>query len=210
MFLVLIALAGAFAWQHQSDMRRWWRQAHAHDAGQGRAGDNIIRVYTARGCGPCEEAVALLQKSGRQVVARPVDSDETARAEFEDVGGGLPLIVDGPRQISGFDPDFLTSWYVDRPRNRALLEQAGIYRAGEVHVPVLYGTGWCGYCAAARRYFADNGIAYRDLDIEHDAEAKRQYDAIGLSGVPVMVYEDMIWNGFNAESMDARRQWASR
>lgn len=209
--VILLFLGGAFAWQHQSEMRRWWRQhGAATPAASPMADAGVIKVYTVSGCGPCEDTVALLQQAGRTVHVRHVDTDDAARAEFEDAGGGLPLIVDGHRQLNGFNPDFLTSWYVDRPRNRVMLEQAGIYRSGEAHVPILYGTDWCGYCAAARRYFADNGIAYRDLDIEHDAEARRQYDAIGLSGVPVMVYEDMIWNGFSAESMDARREWASR
>lgn len=209
--LVLLLLGLLFAWQHQSGLRHWWRShAVAATAAPPDSGSQLIRVYTVSGCTPCEDAAALLQQAGRSVQVRHVDTDETARAEFEDAGGGLPLIIDGRRQLNGFDEAFLRGWYVDRPRNRVMLEQAGIYRSGEAHVPILYGTDWCGYCAAARRYFADNGIAYRDLDIEHDTEAKRQYDAIGLSGVPVMVYEDMIWNGFNAVSMDARREWASR
>lgn len=208
-FLVFLVLGGAYAWQHEKDIKRWWRQQAAASgmAAPVTASSSGIKLYTANGCGPCEAAVDLLQAAGVQVAVLNIDEDEAAKAEFEDVGGSLPLILDGGRQTQGFDQEFLTQWYVERSRNRAQLDRVGAYRAGEARLPILYGTAWCGYCAAERKYFADKGIAYRDLDIEHDAEAKRQYDALGLSGVPVTVYEDMIWSGFSAASLDAKRQW---
>lgn len=208
-FLVLLVLGVVYGWQHKPGVTRWWhRQVAASGiAPQAVTSSSAIKVYTANGCSPCEAAVDLLQDAGLQVSVLDVNEDEAAKAELEDAGGGLPLIIDGGRQMQGFDPDFLAQWYVERPRNKVRLEQMGVYRAGEARLPILYGTDWCGYCAAARQYFTDHGMTYRDLDIEHDAEAKRQYDTLGLSGVPVMVYEDMIWNGFSAAGLDAKRQW---
>lgn len=204
--LVLILLGGLYAWQNQYQLKRWWRL----QSGAVPAASAGISVYTARGCGPCEEAIRLLQGAGQSVNVRNVDEDAAARAEFDGAGGGaMPLIVDGAREMRGFNPELLSAWYVERSRNAQRLDQAGVYRAGEARLPVLYGTVWCPYCAQARKYFDENGMAFRDLDIERDAEAKRQYDALGLSGVPVIVYEDMIWNGFSERSMDERRQWVS-
>ena|SRR6218665_1740847 len=202
--LALVLLGGLYAWQHQYELKRWWRA----QSGVVPVASVGISVYTARGCGPCEEAIRLLQGAGHSVRVRNIDVDAAARAEFDDAGRGMmPLIVDGSREMRGFNPDLLSAWYVDRARTAQRLEQAGVYRAGEARLPVLYGTAWCPYCAQARKYFDKNGIAFRDLDIEHDAEAKRQYDVLGLSGIPVMVYEDMIWNGFSAKGMDERRKW---
>lgn len=202
--LVLALLGGLYVWQNQHELKRWWHV----QSGAAPVVSAGISIYTARGCGPCEQAIRLLQGAGQSVVVRNVDTDADARAEFENAGGGaMPLIVDGVREMRGFNPELLTAWYVERVRTAQRLEQAGVYRAGEARLPVLYGTAWCPYCAQARKYFDSNGIAFRDLDIEHDAEAKRQYDALGLSGVPVMVYEDMIWSGFSARSMDERRKW---
>lgn len=207
--LVLLLLGAVYAVQQLHELKRWWRlhgpaATAAVPAGAAHQG---VLVYTANGCDPCEQMAEQLHRAGVAVSLRNVDAGDDVRAEFEDAGGQLPLLVDGQRRFMGYSPDFVAAWYVERPRNRVLLEQAGIYRRGEAREPIIYGTDWCGHCAEARRYFTAHGIPFRDLDIEHDPEALRQYDAIGLPGVPVMVYEDMIWNGFSAESMDATREW---
>lgn len=202
--LALVLLGGLYAWQNQHELKRWWRM----QSGAVPAASAGISVYTARGCEPCEDAIRLLQGAGQSVNVRNIDEDAAARSEFDDAGdGAMPLIVDGMREMRGFNPELLSGWYVERARTAQRLDSIGVYRAGETRLPVLYGTTWCPYCAQARRYFDDHGIAFRDLDIEHDAEAKRQYDALGLSGIPVMVYEDMIWNGFSEQGMDEKRKW---
>ncbi|MDQ8036676.1 MAG: glutaredoxin family protein [Pedobacter sp.] len=202
--LLLVVLSGFYAWQHQYELKRWWRV----QSGSVPATSAGISVYTAQGCGPCEDAIHLLQGTGRPVLVRNIDEDAVARDEFESAGGGsMPLIVDGRREMRGFNPELLQAWYVDRPHTASRLDQVGVYRGGEARIPILYGTTWCPYCAQARQYFDSKSIRFRDLDIEHDAEAKRQYDALGLSGIPVMVYEDMIWNGFSAQGMDEKRKW---
>lgn len=38
----------------------------------------------------------------------------------------------------------------------------------------MYSTGWCGYCARARALFARKGIAFRDIDVESDAELRQE------------------------------------
>lgn len=201
-FLLLLVMGGAWGWQHKVEVKRWWR-SHAGEA----VAAPGVQVYTAAGCDICERAAVLIESAGMAVTRRAVDSDESARAEFEDEGGSLPLIVDGNRRMNGYSEELLRSWYLERPRNRERLDRAGVYLTGGERLPVIYGTDWCGVCAEARKYFHDNGIAFRDLDIERDGEARRQYDMLGLPGVPVVVYEDMIWNGFSAQLMDVRRAW---
>ncbi len=201
--LILVVLGALYVWQNQHELRYWWNM----QSGTAQV-SSAITVYSARGCDPCEQALALLQGTGRPVQVRHIDEDDIARAEFADAGGGaMPLIVDGTRQMRGFNPELLSGWYLERERTAARLDRAGVYRAGDARLPVLFGTSWCPYCAQARKYFEAHGIAFRDLDIEHDAEARRQYNALGLSGIPVMVYEDMIWSGFSAQGMDEKRKW---
>lgn len=200
--LLLLALGAAWGWQHQHELRRWWR----HEV-MGVPAPSGVQVFTASGCDLCEDAARLIEGAGVPVRRRAVDSDAEARDELQAAGGRLPLIVDGPRRMQVYSADILRDWYVKRDDNRELLRRAGVYRDGESRLPVIYGTDWCGYCAAARAWFRAQGMAFRDLDIERDPEARRQYDMIGLSGVPVVVYEDMIWNGFSDEAMDVRRQW---
>jgi glutaredoxin len=166
-----------------------------------------LQVYTSNNCPPCEEAAALFDQAGIPYTLLNIEQDAEALADFEHHGSRLPLIVDGKRSYAYYDPEFLAAWYVERPRMRSMLDRIGVYRPGGKREIVLYGTDWCGYCAAARQYFAEHDIPYRDLDIERDDEAAEQHRLLGHSGVPVIVYQDMVWSGFSAKTMDARREW---
>lgn len=59
---------------------------------------------------------------------------------------------------------------------------------GEAHnvEVVLYATSWCGYCAKAREFLAQNNIPYYEYDIEESSEGHEQYKRLGGRGVPVL------------------------
>lgn len=61
----------------------------------------------------------------------------------------------------------------------------------------MYMTEWCGYCKRAREHFRSNNIAFTEYDIEKDSRAKREYDALGGKGVPVILVNDKRMNGFS-------------
>lgn len=67
---------------------------------------------------------------------------------------------------------------------------------------VMYATSWCPYCRKARGYFRDNGIAFTEYDIEKDARARREYDALGARGVPVILVGKKRMNGFSAAGFE--------
>lgn len=67
-------------------------------------------------------------------------------------------------------------------------------RKGQV---VMYSTDWCGYCKKARDYFRSQNIAFVEYDIEKNPQARRQYDALGAKGVPVILVGDKRMNGFS-------------
>jgi len=62
---------------------------------------------------------------------------------------------------------------------------------------VMYSTDWCGYCKKAREYFRSQKIAFVEYDIEKYPRAKREYDALGARGVPVILVGDKRMNGFS-------------
>ncbi len=64
----------------------------------------------------------------------------------------------------------------------------------------MYSTSWCRYCKKARAFFEANKIAYDDYDIEKSITAKRKFDALGGTGVPVILMGDKRMNGFNEVS----------
>jgi glutaredoxin len=62
---------------------------------------------------------------------------------------------------------------------------------------LLYGTSWCGYCRKARAYFQAHNIPYSDFDIENNAQARAEYDAMKAVGVPVILVGQTRMNGFS-------------
>lgn len=67
---------------------------------------------------------------------------------------------------------------------------------------VMYATDWCPYCAKARKHFADNGIRYTEYDIDKDPAARRRYEAMDATGVPVILVGDTRINGFSVEGFE--------
>ncbi|HHJ4328566.1 TPA: glutaredoxin family protein, partial [Klebsiella pneumoniae] len=69
--------------------------------------------------------------------------------------------------------------------------------AGDNREVVLYATAWCGYCAKTRRFFAEHGIRYREIDIEKSASGRQAYEALGGGGVPLLTIGDTRIRGYN-------------
>jgi glutaredoxin len=64
----------------------------------------------------------------------------------------------------------------------------------------MYSTSWCGYCRKARETFTRQGIPFKELDIEKNADAQQAYDALGGRGVPLIVIDDQQMTGFDVRS----------
>ena len=72
----------------------------------------------------------------------------------------------------------------------------------------MYSTSWCGYCKKARRYFKQQGIAFTEYDIEKNKRARRAYDKLGGSGVPVILVGSAKMTGFSESRFDKLYQQA--
>jgi len=67
---------------------------------------------------------------------------------------------------------------------------------------VMYATSWCGACAAAREFMAQQGVRYREIDIEKSDEGRREYQKLGAHGVPILVVNDTtVLHGFNPDAL---------
>ena len=62
---------------------------------------------------------------------------------------------------------------------------------------VMYSTQWCGYCRKAREYFKDKKIRYKEKDIEKSSRAKKEYDRLKGSGVPLIMVGKNKIQGFD-------------
>jgi len=66
---------------------------------------------------------------------------------------------------------------------------------------VLYATDWCGYCRKAKEFFAKNGIAYVELDIEKDGHARQMYQHLDGRGVPLIVVGETVVRGYDEAAL---------
>lgn len=69
---------------------------------------------------------------------------------------------------------------------------------------VMYTTAWCGDCRAAKRFLAERGIAYEEIDIEKNPDAAAIVMKLndGMRSVPTLDVEGAIVSG---DRFDAAR-----
>ena len=66
---------------------------------------------------------------------------------------------------------------------------------------VLYATSWCQYCEKTRQFFREHDIPYIEYDIERSEQGLRQYEALGVRGVPVVNMYGTIIRGYSPDRM---------
>ena len=74
--------------------------------------------------------------------------------------------------------------------------QDNVAYSGDANV-IFYSRQGCGYCNKARAYFDNNGIQYRELDVERDEEARAQFQQFNARGVPLILVGDQQLNGWS-------------
>ncbi|MDK2981750.1 MAG: glutaredoxin 3 [Chloroflexota bacterium] len=68
---------------------------------------------------------------------------------------------------------------------------------------IVFSTPSCSYCNAAKRYFKQQGIKFKDVDVSRDSAAARDMvRRSGQSGVPVIDIGGKIVVGFDRPKID--------
>lgn len=73
----------------------------------------------------------------------------------------------------------------------------GDQRPGKAKKVVMYSASWCGVCTRAKRFFKAEGIPFRELDVDENSKAKREWERMNASGVPVILVGGKRMNGFS-------------
>lgn len=67
----------------------------------------------------------------------------------------------------------------------------------------VYSTTWCGFCAAAKKYFDSIGVKYSEINVEQDRQAAEDMvQKSGQMGVPVIEIGKDIIVGFDKPRID--------
>ncbi len=68
---------------------------------------------------------------------------------------------------------------------------------------IVFSTPSCTYCNAAKRYFREKGIKFRDVDVSRDQAAARDMQRrSGQMGVPVIDIGGKVVVGFDRPKID--------
>ena len=69
--------------------------------------------------------------------------------------------------------------------------------------PVIFSTPNCSWCRRAKRYFRENGVPFKEINVEKDPAAARDLvKKTGQSGVPVIKIGNAWIVGFDRERID--------
>lgn len=119
--------------------------------------------------------------------------DESGRVHYSDTPVKGAEVKQFNNNISSYDSVTVKPYKSDKQTST---------KSSSAKKVVMYSTEWCGYCKKARKYFQQKGIPFVEYDIEKNATAKRQYDALGGRGVPVIVFGKQRMNGFSVASFE--------
>ncbi len=67
----------------------------------------------------------------------------------------------------------------------------------------IYTAEWCGVCKRAKKYMDEKNIPYKDMDIEKNMQAKREYKKLNSRGIPVILVGKQRMNGFSPTKLEA-------
>lgn len=70
----------------------------------------------------------------------------------------------------------------------------------------MYSTDWCGHCKNARNYFAAKSIPFTEVNVETSEAGRKDYEALGGGGVPLIQVGGKIMRGFSPQSFEALRK----
>lgn len=65
----------------------------------------------------------------------------------------------------------------------------------------VYVTSWCPYCKKLEAFLKEKGISYTRYDIEKDANANREFNKLGGSGVPLTKIGSHLVRGYNPDAI---------
>jgi glutaredoxin-like YruB-family protein len=69
--------------------------------------------------------------------------------------------------------------------------------------PVIFSTSTCSWCRRAKRYFREQGVSFKEVNVERDPDAARDLvRKTGQSGVPVIKIGNAWIVGFDKERID--------
>jgi len=148
-------------------------------------------LFVGPECGDHCERVRVLMKA-RGIAFDEIDVTVKDGAPVANPYGitNYPAVLIGKQRILGDDMMAIASALAENFGKQALTHSEQIAMDGHFDERgrakvVMYGTSWCPYCKQQRKFFADNNIAFDDIDVETSDVGKLAYAALEGEGYPL-------------------------
>lgn len=67
---------------------------------------------------------------------------------------------------------------------------------------VVYSSNTCPHCVTAKDYLKSKGIEFTEKNVSTDMEARKELMGMGYMGVPIILVDDKVIEGFNKAKLD--------
>ena len=66
----------------------------------------------------------------------------------------------------------------------------------------IYTSNTCSHCSAAKEYLKEREFSYEERNVSTDPAAKKELIGMGYMGVPIIMVDDNVIEGFNKSKLD--------
>jgi len=66
----------------------------------------------------------------------------------------------------------------------------------------IYTSNTCSHCSAAKAYLKERELSYEERNVSTDPSAKKELIGMGYMGVPIIMVDDDVIEGFNKNKLD--------
>jgi len=66
----------------------------------------------------------------------------------------------------------------------------------------IYSSNTCSHCTAAKEYLKERGLIYEERNVSTDPLAKKELIEMGYMGVPIIMVDEKVIEGFNKNKLD--------
>ncbi len=66
----------------------------------------------------------------------------------------------------------------------------------------IYTSNTCSHCHAAKDYLTEKGYSYEEKNVSTDPQSKKELMAMGYMGVPIIMVDEDVIEGFNKNKLD--------
>ncbi|PKM70432.1 MAG: NrdH-redoxin [Firmicutes bacterium HGW-Firmicutes-18] len=67
---------------------------------------------------------------------------------------------------------------------------------------VVFSSNTCPHCVTAKDYLKSKGIEFTEKNVSTDMEARKELMGMGYMGVPIILVDDEVIEGFNKAKLD--------